>query len=560
MARDFCPAELHYGVIIRVETLRRPSPVSLLGALVLSALVLAPWLGCSGRDSGSPAPVATGANSAETPGSAATGGQAPERSPAKAKPAEDELAHWHYTIMPGGDMRSLTARVCFADKLPERFDAQMPAARWSLTDARRDSDGAVLEQSVSGLDISSLQPGDCIVYSVDLDRVASKLESERRMRKIDSDWYISPDYWLWKPIGGREQALLTATIEAPPGVSLGVPWPYYRRASGTSHGLQNDIYRIPETTFKWLVPGALGDFDIDLIDVGETRLRVLRLGDKWGVGTERLRQWIKDAAGAVALLGGRMPLNAIQVIILPSHGKGIGYGFATQGGGGSVVLYVGRDVTEANLRKDWVAVHELLHLGMPMLDDESKWLAEGLSTYYEPFLQAKAGLQTPASVWEQMYDGFARGRKQQSERTLRAECASIRENYAFQRVYWGGAAIALLADVAARRNGSSLDAEILAIRECCLDALEILAADDLLARKRPDGTLMTPHLSATAAPYVDSVGFPETDELFRELGLSFDKKGRVTMSSDPEERALREQLTGPERSASQGSKSGAVGE
>jgi hypothetical protein len=52
----------------------------------------------------------------------------------------------------------------------------------------------------------------------------------------------------------------------------------------------------------------------------------------------------------------------------------------------------------------------------------------------------------------------------------------MHENHAYQRVYWGGAAIALLLDVALREAGSSLDAAMRHLDTCCADALPHLAS------------------------------------------------------------------------------------
>ena len=521
-----------FVVPTRTRAVRR-LPLCLLTGLVLTA--------CTDPETSS----GSTANAADRKGSAAPEPATPER-PDVAQPAEATPdaapARWHYTIKPSADLRTMATRVCFDGRLPERFDAQLPASRRSLVSAHRHPGGEPLTQSVGGLDISSLKPGDCIDYVLDIDRMESELENQRRMRRVGEEWYISPDYWLWKPIGGREEALLTATIEAPPGVSLSVPWPYHRRGEGSG----DDVYRIPETTFKWLIPGALGHFPIDIIDVGGARLRVAIVGARKRAKRKRLLAWITDAASAVALLGGRMPVDTAQIIVLPTPGTRIGFGFATHGGGFTVVIFVGDQITEANLRKDWVAVHEMLHLGMPMLDDESRWLSEGLATYLEPYLRARAGSLPVTEVWEEMHAGFARGRKQVSERTLRADCVEMRENHAYMRVYWSGAAIALIADVTARQNGSSLDREVLALGACCLHAGEILSADDLLARVGEDGALLAPHLAAAARPHLDSPRFPDVTAMYRALGLSFDAEGRVTLSSDPVQKALREQLTGPE--------------
>ena len=81
------------------------------------------------------------------------------------------------------------------------------------------------------------------------------------------------------------------------------------------------------------------------------------------------------------------------------------------------------------------------------------------------------------------------------------------------RVYWAGAALALLADVAYRRQGDSLDAA----HERAWDARDrMLRADELVARLdgRDGGAF-----AALAERWGGSTEFPELDEAYAYLGL-----------------------------------------
>ena len=441
----------------------------------------------------------------------------------------------HYEIRPSSDLTTLTTRVCFPDGIPERFDAQMPAARWSLRAVRAQPGGQSLEQRVEGLDLSSLSAGDCLHMVLDLEKVASKLENEKNMRRIGPDWYISPDYWLWRPTDARPMQL-TADIATPEGVTMSVPWP---RLDDSAR------YLIPPSTFLWQVPGTLARSPLASFPVGQARVQVAILGDSWKISRADLLSWMRGAAEAVARMGG-MPTRHVQVILLPAPTASIGFGFATHGGGSTVVIFVGTAATPEVLREDWVAVHELLHLNMPMMDAESRWLNEGLSTYLEPLLRAQAGLHTPAQAWEQLHDGFQRGSGQPSKQSLRKDCIDMHETRRYWRVYWAGAAILFRADLAARQAGHSLAEEVLRIRECCKQTLEVTSANALMARTTSAGTPMLPYLVAAATPRLDQVSFPELADVYRALGLSFDERGEVTLSRNPAQRALREQFTGPE--------------
>lgn len=448
---------------------------------------------------------------------------------------------WHYTIRPSTDLSTIAVRVCFPGHLPERFDAQMPAARWSLRHARRYPGGDTLTQAVSGLDLSSMRAGDCIDYALDLHEVARRADDRRNLRAVQSDLYISPDYWLWRPFGDLDRVTLTASFDLPPGMEVAIPWP------NIDH---DDRYRILPSTFYWTVPAAFGAFSSRTLKVDTTthqaRLRVAILGDNWNIPLDRLYAWIHRAGRAVTRLNGAFPVDTAQVILMPYPGDNIGFGYATQGGGAGVRIQVGVDTSQKTLDADWVAVHELLHLGTPVMDAEDRWLSEGLSTYYEPLLRAKAGIITAHKAWELLHDGYLRGSSRGSERTLREECRDMDETHQYWRVYWSGAAIAFMADVAARRAGSSLDTEVQALRACCLGTERSHPLDELLGNKSSSTRSRAPHLQAVVSTYVDSRRFPDYQAAYRALGLSFDDRGKVTLSANPVAKRLREQMTGPE--------------
>lgn len=113
----------------------------------------------------------------------------------------------------------------------------------------------------------------------------------------------------------------------------------------------------------------------------------------------------------------------------------------------SVLIRVGTSITPKNLLDDWVLAHELLHLSLPGAPQEHAWFNEGLATYVEPIARARAGLVTPEKVWTDFAEGLPRGRG----------TGSLVGATDFDRIYWGGAALFLAADVLARHENRALD-------------------------------------------------------------------------------------------------------
>ncbi|MEM9493889.1 MAG: hypothetical protein AAGC55_32375, partial [Myxococcota bacterium] len=271
-------------------------------------------------------------------------------------------ARWHYTFKPSADVATMTTQVCFAGQVPTVLDAQMPAARWSLVGRpQRVIRGVAqlerkpLEHGVSGIDLAPVRPGDCVEWVQDLRATADKAENKRQVRAVGDDLLMSPDYWLWKP-SPRTGAVLTASCELPDGVAVAVPWP----KTGP-----DGSYLIPETTFDWRIYGAIGRFELATIALGDNdraaRLNVAILGDEWTAPRELLLDWLKHSAQAVAALYPGFPVTEGCLILVPVPGNRVVFGSVSQGGGPSAIILAGVEVTDDDLRDDWVAVHEMLH-------------------------------------------------------------------------------------------------------------------------------------------------------------------------------------------------------
>lgn len=496
-------------------------------------------------------------------------------------------ARWHFHFAPTAALDRMDAEACFHGRLPERLEIQIAAVREALTvlpdvagpghgddrpghgddRSRGHSPGprpptagaARPERGQDGIDrmlaLTGLGPGGCVRYSVDLTRVTAP-DPAAWKRQLSAYRYgdhlvLSPDYYLLRPVGALDEVTLTADFALPPGVQALVPWPLAEPAqtAGASPHTAGP-YRIPPTTFTWRIHGALGRFDIHTLDVGGAELRVVVLGTDWKIERQALLDWVAQAGAAVADLYDGFPVSRAQALIVPTRGPGVVFGNAAQGGGNSVALLVGTEVKADALRDDWVAVHELLHLGMPMVDDAARWLSEGMATYYEPVMRARAGWITPARAWWLLHEGFQRGQTRGGGRTLAKESRDMDQTRAYWRVYWAGAAIALIADVALRQQpgAPTLDQQMRAIRACCLDAPRRWPAEDLLARIAVAGAV--PDLADIAGRYTGAAAFPDLTATYAALGLRVDAGNQLVVStSDDAARALRDAIMRPTRPA-----------
>lgn len=248
---------------------------------------------------------------------------------------------------------------------------------------------------------------------------------------------------------------------------------------------------------------------VTVVDVPDARRRA------------ELQGWLAEVAQATLTVFGRYPLPSARVRIMQidsDDDSPVPWGQTRRRGDAAVLLYVRRDAGLAELRADWTAIHELSHLFHPYLGDDGRWLAEGLASYYQNVLRARAGLLTPEEAWRQLDAGFGRGRREDSGLPLDE---LSRRHRGTMRVYWAGAAFWLEADIALRRHhGSSLDEVLSRYSACCLRGVGEVPPATFLASL--DELSRTDVFSTLYARYARSREFPPLDDAYRALAIGSD--------------------------------------
>jgi len=182
---------------------------------------------------------------------------------------------------------------------------------------------------------------------------------------------------------------------------------------------------------------------------------------------------------------------------------------------------------------DWVLVHELSHLLHPSIVNRDRWLSEGLASYYQNVLRARAGLLSDQWAWTELHAGFERGVRGTSPgRSLSEVSETMMRDHSFMRVYWSGAAIALLADVELRRRSGgskSLDTALAAFRDCCPPSDGRWSARELM--RRLDQLTGETVFMDLYRENIDSDDFPDLQAVYRELGLH--PMGATDLRVDP---------------------------
>jgi len=100
----------------------------------------------------------------------------------------------------------------------------------------------------------------------------------------------------------------------------------------------------------------------------------------------------------------------------------------------------GTPPTAAELLRDWILPHEMIHLALPEVGDEHLWLAEGLATYVEGVARVQAGNLDAVEFWGELVRQMPKGVPLPGDRGLD-------QTHTWGRTYWGGALFCLEADV-----------------------------------------------------------------------------------------------------------------
>ncbi len=275
---------------------------------------------------------------------------------------------------------------------------------------------------------------------------------------------------------------------------------------------------------------------------GETRLHVSVQGTRDPQRLAELRLWLEEAAHAARLPSGRFPLAQARVIVreIDSRSRSpVPWGQTRRDDDVAVLLFVRRGASLNALRADWTAVHEFAHLAHPYLGEDGRWLAEGLASYQQNVLRARAGLLDADDAWRRLDAGFRRGEAVGPGPSIEALGRG-----GTMRTYWAGALYWLEADIALRRDhGRSLQEALDRYAGCCLDGTDWLSPTDFVrALDRAAGVEVFEALYRRHRGYR---AMPSPDAAYAALGITREGVG-LRFAGDDRARALRRTvMTGP---------------
>jgi len=162
--------------------------------------------------------------------------------------------------------------------------------------------------------------------------------------------------------------------------------------------------------------------------------------------------WLQRSAHSIATYFHRFPVKSLVIRLSAQRGGGVGYSTANEEDGQPIIhVRVGERVDQEELKKDWVATHEMVHLAFPLVERQEDWVAEGMATYVEPIARMQAGNLSAQDYWAEFMEMLPRGLPQHGDGGLQG-ASFWKGTHSIRRMYWGGALFYFMADLQIRSD------------------------------------------------------------------------------------------------------------
>jgi hypothetical protein len=182
------------------------------------------------------------------------------------------------------------------------------------------------------------------------------------------------------------------------------------------------------------------------LDVPSGVIHIVFAAGEFALPKSKILEWVSASAKAVSVYYGRFPVKSLKLLFVPVDGSRVRGGTTWGYRGAAIRIPLGRDAGMDDLTRDWVMVHEMVHLALPDLEDERyNWLSEGLAVYIEPVARVQAGDLSAKEIWFAMMRDMPKGLPQAGDRGLD-------NTDTWGRKYWGGAMFCLYADIEIRKR------------------------------------------------------------------------------------------------------------
>lgn len=229
------------------------------------------------------------------------------------------------------------------------------------------------------------------------------------------------------------------------GLEPFLPWPSERQG-------QEWVVHLRPSDLRQLGFHAFGARRKIALELGGAAWEVAVLEGELLASDEDLRAWIQRAAGDAVAVAAGAPRERVAILLAPvASGDPAPFGRVLYSEPRSAAIYVGQRAPASSFDGDWLATHELMHTLHPRFRGQSRFLSEGIASYYQVLAPIRAGREEASELWGTLARGVARGRAEAHGRSLREVTRAMHRLQAYGAVYWGGALLALELDLELRR-------------------------------------------------------------------------------------------------------------
>jgi len=291
---------------------------------------------------------------------------------------------------------------------------------------------------------------------------------------------------------------------------------------------------------------AADGVDTILFDGKGRRLEVQISAEFPPVVQANLLAWVEFIASALTQVYGHWPLREWRITVTPATSAGasdpIPWAEVFREQPTRVEFFTAPRATPDQLRQAWTGYHELAHLLIPYRGWGDAWFTEGLASYYQNIMQARAGVISEQQMWQKLYDGFQRGLQDPGSASMSLAQASdrMRQEGRFMRVYWSGAWYFLAADTRLRLQSGgqrNLDMALAELNGCCGD--QSLSVPEIVARLDQLNRVVL--FSILYDELIVSTRVPPFESIFASLGIDV-VDGEVRLQQDGPGARLRRQI------------------
>lgn len=266
--------------------------------------------------------------------------------------------------------------------------------------------------------------------------------------------------------------------------------------------------------------------NITTLDVGDSSLILYADLQAYKLGRQPIIDWVQKSAQIVADYYGSFPVAEVGIVLEDYNGSGVRTGRAYGQPVLQIIVEIGSHVTRQQLAKDWILVHEIIHLAFPDIPDQHHWLEEGLPTYIESIARVQAGDLDEHFIWKGFMKGMPKGLPSSGDQGLD-------NTPTWGRTYWGGALFCFVADMEIREKTQykmGLQDAMRAVMDSGLTLDKTATIDEVI--KIADNRTGTTVMRDLYERMKDTPEHVNLNVMWEELGLLYDDKTGVVSIDD----------------------------